>query len=260
MFGHAEGGCLMKTAIFAHRGSKANRPENTLAAFEEAMRVGSDGIELDVHLTKDQKVIVMHDEKVGRTTNGKGQIKDLTLQDLKELDAGSWFSPEFTGERVPTLKETLELLSDYSGALNIEFKTDRNIYPGIEEHVVRLVDRYRADLPVVYSSFNHESLIRLKQIDPSANLALLLWERLAEPWRYTEQVGASAQHLWEPSAFSETGKLLQQHGIKVRAWTVNKPKHMQRTFELGIDAMITDYPEIALDLRNSFEEAHGKAQ
>ncbi|TGA97845.1 glycerophosphodiester phosphodiesterase [Sporolactobacillus shoreae] len=245
----------MRTAIFAHRGSKANRPENTLSAFEEAMRVGSDGIELDVHLTKDQEVVVMHDEKVNRTTDGKGQIKNFTLKELKELDAGVWFSPQFRGERVPTLKEVLDLLSGFPGILNIEFKTDRNIYPGIEEKTARLIGSLRPELPVVYSSFNHESLIRMRRVDPSADVALLLWERLADPWRYTEQVGASAQHLWEPSALSETAAQLQQHGIKVRAWTVNKPKNMQRTFEMGIDAMITDYPEVALDLRKSFEAA-----
>lgn len=249
----------MHTAVFAHRGSKSNRPENTLAAFKEAMRVHSDGIELDVHLTKDQQLVVMHDEKVNRTTNAKGQIKSFTLKEIKEMDAGGWFSPQYRGERVPTLKEVLELLTDFPGVLNIEFKTDRNAYPGIEGKVARLVDQYRADLPVVYSSFNHESLIRMKKIDPSASVALLLWERLADPWIYTRQVGASAQHLWEPSALSETGKQLQQHGIKVRAWTVNKPKNMQRTFEMGIDAMITDYPEVAIDLRNSFEKAENTA-
>lgn len=248
----------MRTAIFAHRGSKANRPENTLAAFEEAARVQSDGIELDVHLTKDQEVVVMHDEKVNRTTNGTGQIKQFTLRDLQELDAGSWFSGNYRKEKVPTLKEVLELLSDYSGVINIELKTDRNVYPGIEERVVRIVDAYRANLPVVYSSFNHESLIRLKKTDASADVALLLWERLAEPWRYTQQVGATAQHLWEPSAFSDTAKQLHQHNIKVRAWTVNKPKHMQLAFQMRLDALITDYPEVALDLRKSYETAGKK--
>ncbi|MFX3619441.1 MAG: glycerophosphodiester phosphodiesterase [Sporolactobacillus sp.] len=243
----------MRTEIIAHRGSKANRPENTLSAFEEAKRVGSDGIELDVHLTKDQEIVVMHDEKVNRTTNGKGQIKNFTLNELKALDAGSWFSPKYKGEKVPRLVEVLDLLSDYSGVLNIEFKTDKNIYPGIEARVFRLIQDYRHDLPVVYSSFNHESLMRLKKIDPHADIALLLWERLVEPWRYTEQVGATAQHLWEPSAFSETTQQLHDHHIKVRAWTVNKPKNMHHAFDLGVDAIITDYPEIALDLRNSFE-------
>ncbi|MCO7176394.1 glycerophosphodiester phosphodiesterase [Sporolactobacillus kofuensis] len=242
----------MHTAVFAHRGSKSNRPENTLAAFEEAMRVGSDGIELDVHLTKDKQVVVMHDEKIDRTTNGKGQIKNYSLAELKQFDAGSWFSPKYKGERIPTLVQVLELLSDFSGILNIEFKTDRNVYPGIELKVAQFVRQYRADLPVVYSSFNHESLIRMKKIDPNAELALLLWERLADPWRYTQQVGATAQHLWQPSALSETAHQLQQHGIKVRAWTVNKPKLMQLSFEMGLDAIITDYPEVALDLRANF--------
>ncbi|RYM06719.1 glycerophosphodiester phosphodiesterase [Sporolactobacillus sp. THM7-7] len=246
----------MRTAVIAHRGSKSNRPENTLAAFKEAIRVGSDGIELDVHLTKDQEVVVMHDEKVNRTTNGKGSIKSFTLKELKELDAGSWFSRQYKGERVPTLEEALKVLDSFPGVLNIELKTDRNVYPTIEERVVRLVDRFRPNLPVVYSSFNHETLIRLKQVDSNADFALLLWERLAEPWRYTEQVGASAQHLWEPSALSNTAEQLQEHGIKVRAWTVNKPKNMQKVFEFGLDALITDYPEVALDLRKSFELAN----
>lgn len=243
----------MKTAVYAHRGSKNNRPENTLASFEEAMRVGSDGIELDVHLTKDQQVVVMHDEKIDRTTNGKGQIKSYTLEELKRFDAGSWFSPKFKGERVPTLVQVLELLADYPGVLNIEFKTDRNVYPSIEARVAELVDQYRPLFPVVYSSFNHESLIRLKQIKPNAEIALLLWERLADPWRYTKQVGATAQHLWQPTALSETAAQLQDHGIKVRAWTVNQPKNMQLAFEMGLDAIITDHPETALDLRKSYE-------
>jgi glycerophosphoryl diester phosphodiesterase len=243
----------MKTAVYAHRGSKSNRPENTLASFEEAMRVGSDGIELDVHLTKDQQVVVMHDEKIDRTTNGKGQIKSYTLEELKRFDAGSWFSPKFKGERVPTLIQVLELLKNYHGVLNIEFKTDRNVYPSIEARVADLVDQYRPLFPVVYSSFNHESLIRLKEIKPNAEIALLLWERLADPWRYTEQVGATAQHLWQPTALSETAAQLQNHGIKVRAWTVNQPKNMQLAFEMGLDAIITDHPEAALDLRKSYE-------
>ncbi|GAY77023.1 glycerophosphodiester phosphodiesterase [Sporolactobacillus inulinus] len=241
----------MKTAVYAHRGSKCNCPENTLPAFEEAIRVGSDGIELDVHLTKDQQVVVMHDEKIDRTTNGKGQIKTYTLDALKKFDAGSWFSPKFKGTRIPTLTQVLEFIADYQGVLNIELKTDRNVYPGIESRVVALVNRYRPNLPVVYSSFNHESLMRLKAVKPNADLALLLWERLAEPWHYTKQIGASAQHLWQPSALSETAAQLQSHGIKVRAWTVNKPRIMQQAFEMGLDAIITDQPEAALSLRKS---------
>lgn len=243
----------MNTAVYAHRGSKCNNPENTLASFKEAMRVGSDGIELDVHLTKDQHVVVMHDEKIDRTTNGKGQIKSYTLEELKQFDAGAWFSPKFKETRVPSLIQVLELLKNYQGVLNIEFKTDRNVYPSIEARVADLVDQYRPRLPVVYSSFNHESLIRLKQIKPNADIALLLWERLADPWRYTKQVGATAQHLWQPTALSETAAQLQNHGIKVRAWTVNQPKNMQLAFEMGLDAIITDHPEVALDLRKSYE-------
>lgn len=128
--------------IVAHRGSSGNRPENTLPAFAEAVRVKADIIELDVHLSKDGGLIVMHDETVDRTTNGKGRICDLTVAELKELNAGSWFSEEFQAAKVPTLKEVLDLLAakNYRGILTIELKTDHYEYEGIEAKVSDLMN------------------------------------------------------------------------------------------------------------------------
>ena len=127
--------------IVAHRGSSGDRPENTLPAFAEAVRVKADIIELDVHLSKDGHLIVMHDETVDRTTNGKGRICDKTLTELKELNAGSWFSEDYAATKVPTLKEVLDLLAakNYRGILTIELKTDHYEYQGIEKKVSELL-------------------------------------------------------------------------------------------------------------------------
>ena len=140
--------------IFAHRCSKCNRPENTLAAFQDALRGKADGIELDVHLTKDDQLVVIHDEKVNRTTSGKGRVRDLRLAELKQLDAGSWFDRQFKGEAIPTLKEVLKLLNNenFTGFLNIELKTDIINYPGIEEKVVELIAQETLPFTIIYSS------------------------------------------------------------------------------------------------------------
>ena len=114
---------MMTVIVLAHRGYSAKAPENTMAAFELALAVGADGIELDVHMTRDGEIVVIHDDTLDRTTNGKGPVSDQTMAELRELDAGSWFSPEFAGERIPTLKLVLELIKDKDVLLNIEIKT-----------------------------------------------------------------------------------------------------------------------------------------
>ena len=128
------------TKIFAHRGSKGTHPENTLSSFREAVRVGSEGIELDVHLTKDGQLVVIHDETVDRTTNGTGEIRNLTLAEVKAMDAGSWFKNDFAGEKIPTLDEVLHLLKElnFTGQLNIELKTDIIQYEGLVEKCLAL--------------------------------------------------------------------------------------------------------------------------
>lgn len=164
------------TEIVAHRGSRINRPENTLTAFEEAIRVGADGIELDVHLSKDGEVVVIHDETVDRTTNGSGRVRHLTIAELKELDAGSWFDAAFAGEKIPTLLEVLELLerTGFRGSLNIEFKTGFHPYPNMEQKVQVLLDKKDWPFDIMYSSFSLRALLRMHRLDPTAEVAYLV--------------------------------------------------------------------------------------
>src|SRR5699024_7544618 len=162
--------------IFAHRGASELRPENTLPAFAEAVRSGADGIELDVQLTKDDEVIVMHDEEVNRTTNGKGAIKNKTLAEIKELNAGEWFDASYRSTRVPTLKEVTDLLvaKDFRGILEIEFKTNREAYLSIEEKVVSFMSSHDWPFSYWYSSLNIETLERVYQIDRNTRLDLVM--------------------------------------------------------------------------------------
>jgi glycerophosphoryl diester phosphodiesterase len=129
--------------IMAHRGASGYAPENTMAAFEKALEMGTEGIELDVHMTADGEIVVIHDHTVDRTSDGKGMVGALTLEEIREFDFGSWFDPKFKGQSIPTLRDVFELLEDWEGLLNIEVKSGPIFYPGIEEKHVHDNDLVR---------------------------------------------------------------------------------------------------------------------
>jgi len=240
---------LAYTKIIAHRGSRGNRPENTLEAFQEALDVASDGIELDVHLSKDGEVVVIHDETVERTTSGKGFVKDLTLQQLKELDAGSWFDPKYNQARIPTLQEVLDLLAEnhFTGVLNIELKTDVFQYPAIEEKVLVLTEPFLARFSVIYSSFHYDTLKKIKALRGDSEIALLF----SKKGKQQIDLGAGIPvEGWHPK-FSILRSLppFEQSKMPLRVWTVNRKVEMQVCLRRKIDSMITDYPERALQMR-----------
>ena len=240
------------TKIFAHRGSKGTHPENTLASFREAVRVGSDGIELDVHLTKDGHLVVIHDETVDRTTNGTGEIRTLTLAEIKELDAGSWFHNKYAGEKIPTLEEVLLLLTElgFNGQLNIELKTDVIQYKGLVEKCLALQSAKDWPFAIVYSSFNPYTLVELKEANPSQEIGLLF-----ESKEWADKGDA----MLEKESYHPDLKLLDwaiewnRNQLPLRVWTVNEDTDINRCFELLIEAIFTDYPEKALQLKENYE-------
>ena len=240
------------TKIFAHRGSKGTHPENTLASFKEAVRVGSDGIELDVHLTKDGQLVVIHDETVDRTTNGTGEIRTLTLAEIKELDAGSWFHNKYAGEKIPTLEEVLLLLTElgFNGQLNIELKTDVIQYKGLVEKCPALQSAKDWPFAIVYSSFNPYTLVELKEANPSQEIGLLF-----ESKEWADKGDA----MLEKESYHPDLKLLDwaiewnRNQLPLRVWTVNEDTDINRCFELLIEAIFTDYPEKALQLKENYE-------
>lgn len=237
------------TQIFAHRGYSALYPENTMKAFIEAEKAGADGIELDVQLTKDGEIVVIHDEKVDRTTNGKGFVKDFTYNDLQKLSIHYKKNSECNNESIPSLREVLEWMTTNQIICNIELKNGVFPYEGMEEKVIELIHSFNMVERVILSSFNHYSLVYCYRIDNQIETAPLFSEGLYMPWVYAQSIGAKGIHPKYTIARSELVKASEKCGVAVRPYTVNKEAVMQRLFEVGCSAFITDDPRKAIQVR-----------
>lgn len=224
-------------------------PENTLAAFAQARALGADGIEFDVQLSRDGQIVVIHDERVDRTTNGRGRVADLTLAELKALDAGSWFDPRFSGERIPTLQETFDLIGAEM-LLNIELKSMvRQAHPagaggddGLAAAVVECARRNGRIASVLVSSFDFSALRRVRALDPRLRIGLLFDAPLDDT--SVADLKAEAVH---PRWSLVTEQLVEQahaRGQQVNVWTVNEPDAMRRMAALGVDAIMTNFPHV----------------
>ncbi len=237
---------MAKTKIFAHRGAsgwdKQYAPENTMPAFEKAIEMGSDGIELDVQLTKDGEIVICHDEKIDRTSDGTGWIKDYTLAELRKFSF-SKVHPEYGAVRIPTLREFLEFMAPTGKELNIELKTGVVFYDGLEEKTAAMVQEFGMDDRVIYSSFNHHSLRLLKLAVPEARIGLLMGQNFVDVPRYTTMMQAEAVHPNYQHIDKEYIDKCHANGIKVNTWTVNPRVEMKRFCEYGVDIIITDCPD-----------------
>ena len=234
--------------IYGHRGASAYAPENTLEAFRLAMEMGADGIELDVHLSKDGELMVIHDQDLDRTTGFHGKVCDYTLAELKELDACNGMEA-FRGVKIPTLKEVYELLKPYGAMVNIEIKTTESFYPGIEEKLLELEREMGMEGKTVYSSFNHYTIARLRQLDPQAQLGLLYMSGLYEPWNYAKQVGAQYIHpIYFNLMIPGLAQGCAENGIGINAWTVDDPQMIGLCLQSGAN-VITNKPDLAVELR-----------
>lgn len=243
---------MKKPLIFAHRGVSSQCPENTLAAFRRAIEVGADGIELDVHRSKDGHLVVCHDETVDRTTDGKGIIQEMTVKDLSQLDAGEWFGRSFKGERIPLLEEVLALLKPTTLALNIELKTDYFFYPGIEEETYSLIHTYGMEERVILSSFNHHTVLRFKRLAPRVRTGILYSCHLYEPHRYATSLGVNALHPPMHLASSEVIQEAHEAGLSVHGWFSREEFDETRARQYlgsGVDILITNYPQEYLVVR-----------
>ena len=179
---------MKKVKIFAHRGASAYAPENTLEAFRLAMEQGADGIELDVQLTKDGELVVIHDETIDRVSNGKGAVRDYTLEELKSFSVSNHFE-QYPDVKIPTLREVLELVKPGHMEINIELKTGIFWYPEIEKKVLDLVKEEEMEDRIIYSSFNHYSVQKIKELAPEAEDGLSDRRRDAERSGIYEKYG-----------------------------------------------------------------------
>lgn len=235
--------------VLAHRGASGYAPENTLEAFKLAMEMGADGFELDVHLSADGELIVIHDETVDRTTNGKGYVKDMTLAQLKQLDACKDMEA-YRGARIPTLGQVYDLIKDTHHMVNVEIKTDNIFYKDIEKKCLELEQEKGMQGRILYSSFNHYTAVELKHLAPDAKVGLLYEEELYHPWEYAKSLDMDAIHPPKKNVYIPglvEGALAA--GIAVNVWTVNDEDTMKECLKYGI-GIITNYPDIALRLRD----------
>lgn len=232
--------------VWAHRGASAYAPENTMEAFRLAAEMRADGIELDVHLTKDGYIVVTHDENVKRVTGGVDRfIADMTLEEVKQLDVCNGMDA-YRSARIPELAEVLEFLTTNEMTLNIEIKTTDNLYPGIEGLTVQMVRAYGLQDRVIYSSFNHYSLVLARVADPGCRVGLLYSEAMVDPDVYAKHLNANAIHPYVPTLLVPgAAKRCIEAGIEINPWTVNDEKNMRWLLSLGCHALITNYPDLA---------------
>jgi glycerophosphoryl diester phosphodiesterase len=231
--------------VTAHRGFSGEYPENTLAAFRAAIAAGADMVELDVHLTRDNEVVVIHDDTLERTTDGKGNVADKTLAQLKALDAGFKFNPRFSGERIPTLAEVLEAARGRI-LVNIELKKGKNFPYTMEEladKTLAVVEKAKMTDQVLFSSFDPAAVDRIREIAPRLPIAVIT----QKPWATPEEAGGGKRYPTINSSFKNLNgsnvHLARTAGHQVHAWTVNTVADMEKVIAIGVNGIITNYPD-----------------
>lgn len=236
---------------FAHRGASKYYPENTILAIKEGIKTKAAGLEIDVHKSKDNKLVVIHDEDIERTFIGKGLVKDYTLQELKSFKCRNKNFEDNLECRIPTLEEVLELVKESNIILNIELKTDEIHYDGIERDVIDLVNKYNLKNRIILSSFNHESIRICREIDSKIKTGLLYSKPIEDVVNYAKSFGANAIH---PDIRLVSEGLIREakkNNIEVNIYTVNSPILMRRLIAAEVSGVFTDYPDLLSEIINN---------
>lgn len=237
--------------VWAHRGASAYAPENTMEAFRLAVEQQADGFEIDIHMSKDGEIVVIHDDTIDRTSNGKGNVTDLTLAELKQYNYNACFEDKYATAEIPTLRQVLELVKEHHLYLNIEVKdimVQSQKYDGLNVAAAEMVRAYGLVDQVIFSSFNHKSMLELKQTCPDMTTAILHFSKLYRAEQYAKTVHADALHPHFIAVDADVVKEAHEAGIQVNVWTVNQIPVMRQMIEAGVDAIITDCPDVCVGL------------
>ncbi len=227
--------------VTGHRGAAGLEPENTLRSFKRALELGVDQVELDVHLTKDHELVVIHDNTVDRTTNGRGYVGDLTLEEIRRLDAGA-------GERVPTLQEVINVVKGRA-VLQIELKG-----LGVEDAVVDCIEANEVVDEVIVTSFRHSMVKKVKALNPQVCTGVLFVCLPIDAARLAVDAGADALHANVNYIDAHLVEAAQLCGLKVRAWNTDDPKQMRWLIGLGVDAIGSNRPDLLLDVVKTYRQ------
>ncbi|WP_338448018.1 glycerophosphodiester phosphodiesterase family protein [Niallia oryzisoli] len=232
----------------AHRGASGYAPENTIYAFDKAVEMKADYIEIDVQRSKDGKLVIIHDTTVNRTTNGAGAVKDLTFKELQRLDAGGWKGKHFSGAKIPLFEEVLARYKGKIGIL-IELKSP-GLYPGIEEEIVNKLKQFNLDKhkKIIIQSFNFKSMKKMKQLLPDVQIGVLVSKKKNTTEQAIKDFSSYADY-YNPSFELLTDDMVRtakEEGMKVLSWTVRSPEAADFLLSYNIDAVATDYPDYVL--------------
>ncbi|MEH7274276.1 glycerophosphodiester phosphodiesterase [Neobacillus vireti] len=240
-------GEIRQVDLVAHRGATGYAPENTIAAFDKGVEMKADYIEIDVQRSKDGELVIIHDNTVDRTTDGTGYVKDLTFEQIRGLDAGSWKGEQFTGERIPTFDEILDRYHGKTGIL-IELKSPE-LYPGIEAQVAQKLIERNLDKPqnekIIIQSFNFESMKLTNSLLPKVPIGVLTSNRAHTTEQALKEFATYADY-FNPSYGIVSKELVDQvHslGMKIQSWTVRSHEAAQFLLDMNVDGIITDYPD-----------------
>ena len=231
--------------VYAHRGYSGKYPENTMLAFKKAAETGCDGIELDVQLTSDGQVVIIHDEKIDRTTDGTGNVKDYTLEELKKFNAAASWNGKYGFEPIPTLEEYFQWVKDTDLVTNIEIKSGVYYYEELEEKTLALVRKYGLEKKIIFSSFLHSSITLLRKLAPEIPCgALVEYENLGNPGYYCEKFDFQYYHPGMKALTEEMVQSCKEHNIPLNVWTINDMGALEQLYEWGCEGVMSNFPGV----------------
>ncbi|MBI4012719.1 MAG: glycerophosphodiester phosphodiesterase [Candidatus Rokubacteria bacterium] len=229
--------------LIAHRGAPAVAPEHTIPAYEAAIAAGADALELDVHLSADDQLVVIHDARLERTSDGRGLVREYTTRQLKRLDAGGWFGRRFRGQRIQTLSEVLERFRDRAG-FGVELKGGSAIYPGIEERLLTLLQVYDVLDRTLVVSFDHHALRKCRDLDPDVRTGALVVGRLLAPAALAPRGVLHALCLHAELVTAGDVVAAREAGLDCYAWVVDDPAAARRFVEWGVAGIVSNRPDL----------------
>lgn len=231
--------------VYAHRGYSGRYPENTMLAFRKAEETGCYGIELDVQLTRDGQVVVIHDEKIDRTTDGTGWVRSYTLEEIRKFNAAASWGGKFGFEPIPTFEEYCQWVKTTNLVTNIEIKSGVYYYEELEEKTLDLVRRYGLEKKVIFSSFLHSSITLLRRLAPEIPCgALVEYDDLGNPGYYCDKFDFQYYHPGMKALTEEMVESCRQYNIPMNVWTINDMDSLERLYEWGCEGVISNFPGV----------------
>lgn len=243
----------MITKCIAHRGLSGLYPENTLISFRKALEYNPDCLELDIHLTKDNQIVICHDTTLDRTTDGTGSIYDYTLEELKQFDASYYFKEKTGFQEIPTLDSYFDLIRGRDIVTLIEFKGFGAAYPGLEELLIDKIRREDRSSQVVVSGFNHPQMVKFKAMAPEMNVGVPYRCRMVNPGKYGKEIGMDYLHPYYETLDQQTVDEIHEAGLKINAWgignSIDNPEVIRTLMSYGVDGIMTNRADIMMGIK-----------